>query len=84
MTHCPNHWRGHHKFEARFETGPGTMKTEGFHGTPAAFERMMEAMRGKIYVRDVCIRCGETIERQPVTPPPVEMCQQNLGNLDKS
>lgn len=58
MTRCPNAMFGRHQFEPRYDT---TMPDdiEGFEGTL----RAMESLKDKIYVRDVCVRCGQTIER---------------------
>jgi hypothetical protein len=55
---------GTHKFEARFDRHPVEMRldsveTHGREGLDA-----LEALTvQKIYVRDICIRCGQTIER---------------------
>ena len=55
-THCPNSYFGSHKFEPRYDLGPGDIsKNETLW--------CAEALRAKTYVRDVCTKCGKTIER---------------------
>lgn len=59
MSQCPNHWRGQHRFEPRYDTKmPAGM--ESIKATSSAY---LEAVKDKTYVRDVCVRCGETVER---------------------
>lgn len=63
MSECPNApITGHHKFEPRYDLGPADLsafESISGYGTGSIFEKM----RSKTYVRDVCVRCGETIER---------------------
>jgi hypothetical protein len=59
---CPNGLFGSHKFEARYDLGPTDLSPfQSIRGLFAA--RFAEAMRSKTYVRDVCVKCGMTIER---------------------
>lgn len=50
-----------HKFEARYDEEPPKMDFSG--GRSADWERLIRAMTKRTYVRDVCVRCGMTIER---------------------
>lgn len=57
---CPNGWFGFHRFEPRYDTKiPQTLLETGFEGTAHTIEKVKD----KTYVRDVCVHCGETIER---------------------
>jgi len=57
---CPNGLFGSHKFEPRYDLGPADLSAfVEFKGTPSA----LESMRKKTYIRDVCVKCGKTIER---------------------
>lgn len=52
---------GIHKFEARYDKGPVAAE---FQGLLSGYRlELMEKYRKHTYVRDVCIRCGKTIER---------------------
>jgi hypothetical protein len=61
-TLCPNSYWGSHKFEARYDLSPANASAfqtiQGMNVT-----RFMETLRTKTYVRDVCTKCGKTIER---------------------
>jgi len=59
---CPNSWFGSHKFEPRYDLSPANFSglVGQFNASPAG----MEKMRTKTYVRDVCTKCGKTIERE--------------------
>lgn len=66
MTDCQRKtWLGRLacRFEGRYDVtaahGWGSIKS---YGDPLPF---LEAHRDKTYVRDVCTRCGKTIERMP-------------------
>ena len=60
---CPNGLFGSHKFEARYDLGPADLSMfETISGTAAVL--FAEKMRSKTYVRDVCVKCGRTIERE--------------------
>lgn len=54
------HWRGH-MFEARYSTKLPREKIEMTGGNI----RALEAIKDKIYERDICVRCGHVIERKP-------------------
>ena len=57
---CPNSFFGSHKFEPRYDLGPADFTPfETFKGSA----HTMEKLRTKTYVRDVCTKCGKTIER---------------------
>ena len=54
-----------HKFEARFdtkETGRAFNIEESWGWSPSDL-RDFATLQQKIYVRDVCVKCGKTIER---------------------
>ena len=58
---CPHGWWGSHKFEPRYDLGPADFTPfETFKGSA----HTMEKLRTKTYVRDVCTKCGKTIERE--------------------
>lgn len=62
---CPNSWFGSHKFEPRYDLGAADL-SPFFGDRVASFKTSadsIESMRAKTYVRDICIRCGKTIER---------------------
>lgn len=53
-----------HKFEARYDLDPPPgMKLNGAASEEGAV-RILEAATKRTYVRDVCVRCGMTIERK--------------------
>ena len=58
---CPNSWFGAHKMEARYDLGPADLSQ--FATFQARNVSYMDALRTKTYVRDICVRCGKTIER---------------------
>ncbi len=58
---CPNTLFGSHKFEPRYDLGPADLSQ--FAAFKARTPSYMEPLRTKTYVRDVCIKCGKTIER---------------------
>ena len=46
----------HHKFEARYDSKlPATLKSCSFIA--------IEALKNKVYIKDVCVWCGKEIER---------------------
>lgn len=53
---------GNHRFEARYDKGPSQCDFEG-RLTDHRLS-LIEKYRHITYVRDVCVRCGKTIERQ--------------------
>ena len=60
--YCPHGWFGAHRFEPRYDLGPADVhlfKSISGGGAPA----FVEKMRTKVYVRDICTKCGKTIER---------------------
>jgi hypothetical protein len=58
---CPNSYWGSHKFEARYDLSPANLSQ--FAGEFKASEETIEKFRQKTYVRDICTKCGKTIER---------------------
>lgn len=60
---CRGSWFGVHKFTPRYDYGAAQglerIRVEGLQ----AIKDIIEAMRPRTYVRDVCERCGETVER---------------------
>lgn len=54
-----------HKFSPRYDIGRSNANLSGFEGPAVALMALAEAARPKTYVRDVCERCGKTIERAP-------------------
>jgi hypothetical protein len=58
---CPNSCWGSHKFEARYDLSPADMSA--FANFKARDPSYMEPLRAKTYVRDICTKCGKTIER---------------------
>ncbi len=64
--------RRNHRFEARYDThasAPTLTKMSFESATPQEAVELVNASKAKTitYVRDVCVRCGKTIERT-VTP----------------
>lgn len=61
MTDKCKSWMGHN-FEARYDIGePNLSVFKSFSGFQVA--EMMEALKPKKYVHDVCTRCGAIVER---------------------
>lgn len=57
---------GVHRFEARFDLSPANGDIlNGISLKGANPIEFMEKFRAKTYVRDVCVKCGATIERNP-------------------
>lgn len=50
------------KFEARYDTVPPD-DVGHFKGTHAGLIATIQALSKRVYVRDICVRCGKTIER---------------------
>jgi hypothetical protein len=50
-----------HRFEARYDVAPGDLDAHGV--SLAGLERLVQSAMKRTYVRDVCVRCGKTIER---------------------
>ena len=66
MTGCPRagRWIGGCSFEARYDRIPPEPTVDPVLGFPFYVSTMeIEARTKRIYVRDVCTRCGKTIER---------------------
>jgi hypothetical protein len=62
---CPRagHWIGGCKFEARYDRIPPSDKATARFEWRLDAGPILDRMAKKIYVRDVCTRCGKTIER---------------------
>lgn len=57
-------WTGAHHFEARFDSEmPVGFNSSGYKGSGLAYLEMLKLMRKNTYVRDVCVKCGVTVER---------------------
>lgn len=59
---CPNSWFGAHKFKPRYDLSAPDLSM--FTGSFKADNETIEKLRTKTYVRDVCTKCGKTIERE--------------------
>jgi len=56
-------WRGH-RFEGRYDKKNDSRFSFEHKDSTASICMLLEASRGgDFYVRDVCVRCGHTIER---------------------
>lgn len=51
-----------HKFDGRYDQEPSKLLDGAKFEGPDLHE-VVAAFRKRTYVRDVCVRCGETIER---------------------
>lgn len=59
---CPIGWKRRHEFEPRYDKSAANVAGfTKFHGY--GVDEMLEKLRTKTYVRDVCVHCGKTIER---------------------
>ena len=60
---CPNaRWTGRHRFEARFDEA---MPAGMFDGNVSlAGLGIVDRLKSRTYVRDICVRCGQTVERE--------------------
>lgn len=55
-------WIGGCKFEGRYDTDePDLAQFEVLRGV--GIPALVESLKAETYVRDVCIRCGRTVER---------------------
>lgn len=63
---CPRQGRtfGGCRFEARYDEEPMLYDFKTTDITLGAFRAFIDGSRKRTSVRDVCIRCGRTIERQ--------------------
>lgn len=63
---CPRFGKlfGGCKFEGRYDLSAPAQVIEEFKGSSAAMVGIIEATKSKTYVRDVCVSCGKTVERQ--------------------
>lgn len=50
------------KFVARYDYDPKDI--DHYNGSITAFIELAEAMTKRVYVKDICVRCGKTIDRQ--------------------
>jgi hypothetical protein len=59
---CPIGWKRPHEFEPRYDKSAADISNfQKFSGY--GVDQMLEKLRKVTYVRDVCTRCGKTIER---------------------
>jgi len=65
MTDCPRRdaWLRGCRFEPRYDEGSANGEVEGSMSKECLTE-VLEKMRTRIYVRDVCVTCGRTVERE--------------------
>ena len=52
-------------FEARYDHSPADLGFGEIKTSAQAAIMFAETMRAKTYVKDVCTRCGRTVERTP-------------------
>lgn len=68
MTDIPKctHWLGH-KFEGRYSKTPARQATENELFWSSVFDQLAiaETHRAVTYERDICVRCGVTVEKKP-------------------
>ena len=73
MTDRCTSWRGH-KFEGRYSEGAPVAQMDEYmlalQGT-IAIPRIISASKPRTYERDICVRCGATIEKN-ATPAPTD------------
>ncbi len=64
MTDCPRRhaWFRGCMFEPRYDVGEPCVKNVQCF-LPSSAARIIEASSPKTYVRDVCVTCGRTVER---------------------
>lgn len=62
---CPRFgkWIGGCRFEARYEERSRQANFDG-HIYPSSLRKLITI---EVYVRDVCVRCGKTVERPALT-----------------
>lgn len=66
MTDCPRlgKWINGCRFRGRFDRSHPMFRMKGDGVVDLSPEQIRELLREDSYVRDVCITCGKTIERQ--------------------
>jgi len=67
MTECPRRdaWLRGCRFEPRYDENVNNrFSVDRFNGTPDQFIRIIQASKPREYVRDVCVTCGRTVERE--------------------
>ncbi len=67
MSDCPRFgkfWNGC-RFQARFDESEPTLEITQYRGSMVSYIEALKASKKRTYVRDVCIRCGRTVERKP-------------------
>ena len=64
MTDCPRagRWFGGCKWEARFDEVPN--EGEMSFSPQSCSDQIRAMLYHRVYVRDICVRCGETKERR--------------------
>lgn len=60
-------WLGHH-FEPRYSKGPAVHGKVSFNQFYSDMEDVLERYRPVTYERDVCVRCGATVEKTLAGP----------------
>jgi hypothetical protein len=58
-------WLGH-KYEARYEIIPPSHDAmNGMDTTIYGMEQYLKALTKRVYLRDICVRCGHVVEKKP-------------------
>lgn len=54
-----------HKLEPRYDITDGAYgySHQGSYISPEEMARIIEATKNKVYVYDICVRCGKTVQR---------------------
>lgn len=60
---------GAHKFEPRFEPVRTDVRYSDLIGTCLSESARLAVMFRQVYIHDVCVRCGVTVQRPKVDPP---------------
>lgn len=56
--------RGIHNFQPRYdEVWPEDTALRSLKSASGDFERLLKTMKNKIYVQDICVKCGKVIKR---------------------
>lgn len=66
MTDCPrrNAWFRGCRFEPRYDEGPQAIPVTSDGFSSDEISQIIRAGKPRTYVRDVCITCGRTVERE--------------------
>lgn len=69
MDTCPRigKWFRGCQYKARYDHLAPTIDNDNYTGWKTDYLDALEISKPEIYVRDVCIRCGRTVERKPLS-----------------